>query len=98
MRQRKTSREDGALAGTALDGDLSAMGADDRLGDGEPETCPASGAGAGAVRAIEALEDVGQVLGTDPFAGVADPKAGLLGKTAVDLNSDFAAVGGVPQR
>lgn len=41
------------------------MGLDDTLGDGEPEAEPAGpiALGARCVRTIEAVEDVGQVLG-----------------------------------
>lgn len=52
--------------------DGSAVGFDERFGDGEPDTGAAVLAVAGGVCPVEPFEHSGDVLGGDPFSGVGD--------------------------
>src|SRR5690349_11046398 len=61
-RQRQSHGRAGTAAGLADDRDRAAVGVDQRLGDGQPQPRAAIDAGARLVGAVEALEQVGQVL------------------------------------
>ena len=54
------------------------MGFDDPFRDGEAEAGAAGVAGAGLVGAVEAFEDVGEVVGSDAEAGVFDGEEGAV--------------------
>ncbi len=69
--KRKEDRR--SLSGSALRPDRASMSDNDGLDDRQSQARAAAVRGARAVNAIEALEDVGQVLLADAYAGIADP-------------------------
>src|SRR5262249_17258230 len=92
---RQPRRHGGALAYLAFDGERAAVGFDDAAADGEAEAGASRGAVAGGIDAVEALRQVGEVLGRDPFTRVLHarddlPARGLRGE------ADAAAFRGVP--
>src|SRR5450631_2819261 len=50
--------------------ELSVVGLDDRLGDGQPDTASGAVDGARAVAPVEALEQLGSHIGVEAVAGV----------------------------
>src|SRR5262245_48696556 len=56
----------------AGNGDMTAVGFDERLCDGQSDAGAAMIAVAGGVRPVEAFEYMGQVVDGDTFAGIAD--------------------------
>src|SRR5690606_5642927 len=95
---------DGQLAGEAgisgrraLDLDPAAVRFDDQLGDCEAQPGAAALAIPARVDAVEALEDMGQVLGRDARSLVPDPEAGAAVRRAA-AQFDATAVRCVAQR
>src|SRR5439155_20894715 len=62
----------GAAAERTASLDPPAVRLDQVLHDGEPQPCPALFTRAPGIGSVEALEDAGQVLRSDPRAGVRD--------------------------
>src|SRR5262249_52327566 len=85
-KERQADGEGGALAGSALDGNLSAVGIDDRLADAQTEAGSAGGAVANPrlVGPIEPLEDVRQIFGRDAQAVVANTQVTDAGIVVAD--------------
>src|SRR5437763_12874295 len=75
VREGQPDLEDRALAGLAAHRDLAAVGLGHPLRDREPQPAAARLArlGAGLVHAVEALEEVREVLGRDPRPVVRHP-------------------------
>jgi hypothetical protein len=71
---RDMENETRALPRVACHLDVSPMGPDNPARDRKPQACAAGPtvAGAGRVAAIEAFEDVWDILRADAFAGVTD--------------------------
>src|SRR6266545_1030868 len=86
-----------AGAGDALGPDASAMRLDQFLADGEAEPAAAAGPGPGRVQPEEAVEDLGEVLWADPWAGVGHRQSALSGLVP-DPDPDRAAGAGVLDR
>src|SRR3712207_1411070 len=76
--------------------EIPVLGMGEAAGDGEPDPCPPTLTGSGALGSVEAVEDAGQVLGGDAGAGI---RHGCLDRPvlAVGVYLDAAARGGVPQ-
>ena len=70
VRGRQGEDERRADTDPALGPDAAAVGLDDLFGDGQAQPRPAAGPGPRFVGPVEALEDVGQTLRGDAFAGV----------------------------
>lgn len=71
MSDRQDDLEVCAFAGSAAVGqELSLVGLDDRLGDGQPDTASGAADGARAVTPVEALEQLGSDTGVEAVAGV----------------------------
>src|SRR5438128_5920289 len=88
--QRQCEEERAALSSSALRPDLPPMRLHDPLGDGEPQTGAQPG---GLPRLPEALEDMRDLIRSDPGPGVGDREPDLaIGKLGPD--GDRAAFGG----
>ena len=77
LRGRQHHLDPRARAGGADNGDAAAMRLGDRLADSQAEPRPALAPRAAGVDAVEAVEDMGQVLRRDPFAAVSHPEMDL---------------------
>src|SRR5581483_6363895 len=89
--------EGAAGGGARLQLDGAAVRFGDPLDDRQAETEAALGAGAGAVGAEEAFEDMRHGVGRDADAGVGDAEADAVGG-GVERGGDAAAAGGVADR
>src|ERR1700739_3578897 len=69
--QRNGARCSGSGPAAAR-GDVATVGIHESFRDGKPNSCTAVFAVAGSVDSVEALENVGEVLGGYPVAGVGD--------------------------
>src|SRR5215216_3758600 len=67
------------------------------LCDGKSQTCAASAAVAGLLAAIEAFEDMWDILDRDPFAGIAHGNIHALSRPP-RMDSDLTPGSRVPQR
>src|SRR3972149_1979973 len=65
---------------SALDKDIAVVLVDDPPGDGEAQARATGVTTACRIRAVEALEDVGKVIGWDPDAGVPNGQDRLRGR------------------
>ncbi len=74
-----------AIAGSALDVDLSVMPLDDRFDDRQPQA--AAGIGGGVAPPVKTVEDFGQVFGGDADPAVIDPQFSLIA-VAPDADGD----------
>ena len=90
--------EDAAFARRAFDIDAALMGLDDVLDDGQAEAGAAELAAAGAIDAVEALEEARQVLRGDAAAAIADVDGDfvvILACEDFNLAAGFAVFDGV---
>ena len=61
-----------AAFAVAVGGEVAVVGAGEGAGDGQSDAAASGGSAASRVGAVEAVEDLRQVLGGDAVAGVAD--------------------------
>lgn len=76
---------------------MSAVGLGQSLGDGQPDPGATMVAVAGGVAAVEAFEEVGQLLGADAVAGVGDTDGHPPWALSVGAERDLSASWGVAQ-
>src|SRR5665647_140679 len=94
--KRQRDLEPCSLAGpVAVSPELSVVGRDDRLGDGQPDAASGAARGAGGVAPVEALEQLRALVRDEPFPCVGDRGPGLVAVSGGG-DGDGAPFGGVP--